>query len=33
MDPKNFMIEITVNNNYSSLNNYIDGTLLTPEGE
>lgn len=33
MDPKSFMIEITVNNNYSSLNNYIDGTILSPEGE
>lgn len=28
LDPKNFMIEITVNNNYSSLNNYLDGLSI-----
>jgi hypothetical protein len=34
MDPKSFMIEITVNNNYSSLNNYVGNlNMLTPEAE
>ncbi len=33
VDAKNYMIELTVNNNYSSLNNYLDITnLLQPEG-
>jgi hypothetical protein len=33
VDPKNYLIEITVNNNYSSLNNYLDTVnLLSPEG-
>jgi len=28
------MLEITVNNNYASLNNYLDGvTLLQPESD
>jgi hypothetical protein len=33
-DPKNYMIEININNNYSSLNNYLDSSnILIPEGE
>ena len=32
VDPKSFLIEITVNNNYSSLNNYLDMVnMLEPE--
>jgi hypothetical protein len=34
IDPVNYMLEITVNNNYASLNNYLDGvTLLQPESD
>ena len=33
VDAKNYLIELTVNNNYSSLNNYLDTiNLLQPEG-
>ena len=33
VDAKNYLIELTVNNNYSSLNNYLDTvSLLQPEG-
>ena len=33
-DPVNYLIEITVNNNYSSLNNYVDElNVLSPTGE
>jgi len=32
-DPKNFMIEITVNNNYSPLNNYLDGISILAADE
>jgi hypothetical protein len=33
VDAKSYLIELTVNNNYSSLNNYLDTVnLLQPEG-
>lgn len=33
-DPVNYLIEISVNNNYLSLNNYVDGlSILQPTGE
>ena len=33
-DPINYLIEITINNNYMSLNNYVDNlTILNPTGE
>lgn len=33
-DPVNYMIEITINNNYMSLNNYVENlTTLNPTGE
>ena len=34
IDPKNYMIEVNVNGNYSSMNNYLDNSdILKPEGE
>ena len=33
-DPKTYMIEVTINSNYQSLNNYLDKlSILEPEGE
>jgi hypothetical protein len=33
-DPKTYMIEVTINGDYMSLNNYLDKlSILEPEGE
>ena len=32
IDPKNYLIEITINNNFTTLNNYLDSmNMLQPE--